>query len=637
VRSVSPFRIFEAGWRLFTAIGLIFLSLGSPVSAQVPIMNAGPDGFAQIDFEQMYLDQINRHAKESLKQKAQDQELIDSGAVSALDLGAPNNAVEQFNRASTLLKAQKSQEAIKYLQKAISDYPKFVAAHMALGRAFVDLDENDRAKSEFEAAEKIDSKFAGAFLNLGRLALSANDFATAESELEKAENLRPKDPKILSTLAFAENGNHEYVRALATVQRLHSLDHKGMANAHYLAASAAMSLKNYDAMERELNIFISEDPTSEYAALARQNLAALARNKTLLAANTAATQAPNLVSQTTVTFPNSDRLKAQLSGLNSDGECGECSVAAEADASTDGLNVSAAAKASVDSVIPRGVWLIHKSVDDVAVFFSVTNHGHMINDLDQSDIHIRDNNKTPSKVVQFSPQSKLPLRLALLIDTSGSVRDRFSFEKNAAAKFVEKVLNNTSDLAFIAGFSNEIEVTQDFSPDPGELGNGIQKLTNGGGTSLFDAVSFACRKLAAYPENQHVARVLVVLTDGEDNSSHATLKQTLAAAERAGVSIYAISTREERSDKTDADRILEALADQSGGEAMFPGDILTLGRSFDKLRDLIRSRYFIAYKPADFTPDGSYHAITILAEKNGKRLQVRSRKGYHARLETVSK
>lgn len=636
MRFLSCFPNFNRGRFLFAA-GLICLSLESPLSAQVPIMNPGPDGFAQIDFEQMYLDQINRHSKESLKQKAQDQELIDSGAVSALDLDAPNNAVEQFNRASTLLKAQKSQEAVKYLKKAISDYPKFVAAHMALGRAFVDLGERDWARSEFEAAGKIDPKFAGAFLNLGRLAISGNDFATAESELEKAENLRPKDPKILLTLAFAENGNHEYVRALATVQRLHALDHKGMANAHYLAASAAMSLKNYEAMERELNIFVSEDPTNEYAAVARQNLATLARNKTILAANTAAAPAPNLVSQATVTFPNSDRLKAQLSGLNSDAECGECSVTAEAGSTTEELNVNSPANIpSVSSVIPRDVWLIRKSVDDVAMFFSVTNHGHMINDLDQSDIHIRDNNKSPSKVVQFSPQSKLPLRLALLIDTSGSVRDRFSFEKNAAAKFVEKILNQASDLAFVAGFSNETEVTRDFSSDPSELGNGIQKLKNKGGTSLFDAVSFACRKLAAYPESHHVARVLVVLTDGEDNSSHATLKQSLAAAERAGVSIYAISTREERTDKTDADRVLEALADQSGGEAMFPGDVLTLGRSFDKLRDLIRSRYFIAYKPADFSPDGSYHAITIVAEKNGKKLHVRSRKGYHARLQAVS-
>jgi hypothetical protein len=66
---------------------------------------------------------------------------------------------------------------------------------------------------------------------------------------------------------------------------------------------------------------------------------------------------------------------------------------------------------------------------------------------------------------------------------------------------------------------------------------------------------------------------------------------------------------------------------------MFPGDILTLGKSLDKLRDLIRSRYFIAYKPADFQPNGGYRTIRVTAEKDGKHLQVRSRKGYHARLD----
>ena len=136
----------------------------------------------------------------------------------------------------------------------------------------------------------------------------------------------------------------------------------------------------------------------------------------------------------------------------------------------------------------------------------------------------------------------------------------------------------------------------------------------------------------AYPESERVARVLVILSDGEDNSSHGSLKQSLQVAERTGVTIYTVSTREVRGDKSDADRVLELLAERTGGETMFPGDIVTLGRSFDKLHDLIRSRYFVAYKPADFQPNGSYRAITVIAEKDGKRLQVRARKGYHARL-----
>ncbi len=645
LRSFPPVQCLLTALATFLAVGGISATAQSlpdfgAQNGPIPNFNSGPNGFSQLDFAQIYIDQINRAAQKSEQQKAQDKERIDSGVVSALDLEAPNNAIEQYNRASTLIKAQNSKEAIKYLQKAIHDYPKFVAAYVALGQAYVDQEDPGRAKDEFEMAAKLDAKFPGSFLNLGRLALSLNDFPTAQSELEKAAAILPKDPKILSTLAYAQNGTHQYENVLATVERVHAVDHKGMANVHYVAAAAAMAIQDYDAMERQLNFLLSEDPTNAFAPVARQNLAALAHNKSVRAQQGRSSQpAPTLVASQSVTFPNSDRLKAQLNGLGNESDGGpcdaECVALAEANTSAIAGSGSPASNASpVPASRPMGVWTIRTSVDDVAVFFSVSSHGHMVNDLEQSDIQIRDDNKPPKKIMQFIPQAKLPLRLALLVDTSGSVHDRFSFEKHAAAKFVEKILNGTSDLGFVEGFATEPTITQDFSAQPAELADGIEKLANGGGTALFDAVVFACGKLAAYPENTHVARVLVILSDGEDNSSHRTLKQSIQASERAGVTIYTISTREDRGDKTDADRILEALAESSGGEAMFPGDVLTLNKSFDKLHDLIRSRYFIAYKPADFQPNGSYRAISIVAEKNGKHLQVRARKGYHARLET---
>jgi Ca-activated chloride channel family protein len=642
VPSARHFRSFLPALGLIAGAATFFLfGWIVPAFAQMPNINTGLDGFSQIDYTLMYLDQINRHVKETEKQKAQDKERIDSGIISALDLDAPNNAVEQFNRASTLLKAQNSKEAIKYLQKAIQDYPKFVAAHVALGQAYVDQEDTGRAKNEFETAARLDAKFPGSFLNLGRLALSQNDFPSAASHLEKAASLQPKDLKILSTLVYAQNANHQYEQALETVQKIHLLDHKGLANVHYVAASAAMSIQNFEAMERELNFLLSEDPTNAFAPVARQNLAALTHNKMVLAERAAhPQQATSLggATQRFITFPNTDRLKAQLSALGKESdarECDDCDTIADAENPGGPSRVPASDASPPSSSRPRGVFTIHKSVDDVAVFFSVSNHGHMIDDLEESNIQIRDDNKPPARVVQFSPQSKLPLRLALVVDTSGSVHDRFSFEKKAATKFVEKMLNGTTDLGFVVGFAVEPEVTQDFSADSHQLGFGIEKLSNGGGTAIFDAVSFACQKLAAYPDGEHVARVVVVLSDGEDNSSHTSLKQTIRSAEKGGVTIYAVSTREDRGDKTDADRVLEALAERTGGEAQFPGDVLTLNKYFDKLHDLIRSRYFIAYKPADFHPDGSFHTIGIVAEKNGKRLQVRTRKGYHARMEAT--
>ena len=125
----------------------------------------------------------------------------------------------------------------------------------------------------------------------------------------------------------------------------------------------------------------------------------------------------------------------------------------------------------------------------------------------------------------------------------------------------------------------------------------------------------------------------MVLTDGEDNSSQRRLRQTIEDAEGSGVTIYAVSTKQGNGAKTDADRVLEALAERSGGDALFPGDASLLGKAFGKLGDLISSRYMIAYSPAGFVPDGSYRTIQITAVKEGKRLHVKARKGYYARVE----
>jgi VWFA-related protein len=604
--------------------------------AQFPNINAGPDGeFAQVDFAQMALDQINRKAKKSADQLVQDRKLVDSGVVSALDLVAPNNAVDEFNRGRSLMEKQHSNEALKHLQKAIKIYPQFVSAHVGLGLAYLDQGNGEGAKGEFETAAKLDGKFPGSFLNLGLLSLSNQDYSTAQSQLEKAASIAPTNVKILSTLAYAQNGAHHYEQAIASAQRVHVLDHKGMANVHYVAAASAMAVSEMGVMQRELGFFLTEDPTNAFAPIARQNLDALTRNAATVPAGAGVQQmASSSTPQGFHSFPNSERLKAQLSALGEDptgGPCADCGPPAVAETARSSPPYNPFPGLSSH---PGAAWTIRKSVDDVAVFFAVSSHGHMVNDLELSNIQIRDDNKPPLKVVQFAPQSKLPLRLALLVDTSGSVHDRFSFEKRAAEKFVQKVLSNPADLGFIAGFSNETTVLQDFSADQTALGAGIEKLTNGGGTALFDAVSLACWKLAAYPDGERVAKVLVILSDGEDNASHGSLKQSLQIAERTGVTIYTVSTKEDRGDKTDADRVLEVLAESSGGEAMFPGDILTLGKSFDHLRDLIRSRYFIAYKPAEFQPNGSYRTISVLAEKDGKHLQVRARKGYHARVET---
>ena len=619
---------------VIVCVGALCLGGNTPAYAQSPFNN--------LDLVQIYVNGEAQHAKDAERERiASNKGLVDSGVASILDLSAPPVALRDFDRALTLMKAQNSKEAIKHLQKAIKAYPKFVSAHVNLGIAYLDQNDPERARSEFETAAKLDDKFPRSFLNLGVLSMSQKEFAGAASQMEKAATLRPQDAKILAMLARAQNATHQYRRTLETVQRVHALDHKELAEVHYVGAAAAMGLNDFETMERELTVFLSEDPANVFAPNARHNLEILAHNKNAAMQAAGSLPAPTLAdpSQPVQTFPNSENLKAQLSALGDESEgetCNECE-APEAETSDPLASVESGTHgAAADTALStrlRGQFTIRTTVDEVVQFFSVSHHGRMVGGLQASDIQVRDDGKAPAKMLQFLPQSKLPLRLALVVDTSGSVQSRFKFEKHAASKLVQKVVSNPSDLGFVAGFANQITVTQDFTADPGKISSGLEQLKNGGGTRLFDAVSFACWKLAKYPDRERVARVLVVLSDGEDNSSHRSLKQTIQDAEATGVTVYMVSTKEGNGPKTDADKVLEALAERSGGDAMFPGDTITLGSTLDKLGDLIRSRYLVAYNPANFVPNGSYRTIRISAEKDGKRLQVHARKGYYARLE----
>lgn len=584
--------------------------------------------FARVDFAQMILDQQRRPSQMQLDHQ---KNMLASGTISTLDLAAPYKAVNEFNQGAALMRGQHPAEAMAHLQKAITIYPQFVSAHNRLGLVYLDADDVVRARSEFDTAASIDPRFAGSFLNLGRLALSQNDFAAAAFNLQKASSMLPPDPAVLTSLAYAQNGNHEYHRAIETVAQVHSLQHKGMGVAHYIAAIAAMSLQEYPLAETEFSVFLAEEPSHPLAAAARQNIQTLERIQKQAPSDRTSIEHPVPAPTAKIesaSSSNSERLRSELTSV-SDPVIGEdCGSRESAGVIAQQPSVPAPAASSNRD----DQWTFRKTVDEVDVFFTVAGNKH-VSDLTLNDILIQDNNKPPAKVLRFSPQSTAPLRLGVLIDTTGSVGQRLSFEKRAAEKILQQLLTKDSDLAFIAGFSDTATVTQDFTADHAALTKGVGQLTSqGGGTALFDAVSFACWKLAAYPEDEEVAKVLIVLTDGEDNAGHTSLRQTVRDEESSGVTVFAISAKEVISDKNEAEKVLQVLAERSGGEALFPGDLRALTRSLNKLHDEIQNRYLIAYEPADFRTDGRYRAINIAVEKEGKQLQVHARKGYYVNL-----
>ena len=275
------------------------------------------------------------------------------------------------------------------------------------------------------------------------------------------------------------------------------------------------------------------------------------------------------------------------------------------------------------------VLTIHKRVDEVNVLFIATDkRGKFVRDLNQNDFAILDDHKPPQSILKFRRETDLPLHLGLLIDVSGSVHSRFEFEQNAAINFLQRSVRTGFDKAFVVGFNQRSQVTQDFTDNVKLLSDGVHRLEDGGGTALYDAIYRISKDKFLKDRPDHpVRKAIVVVSDGEDNQSEVSRAQAIEMAQRAEVIIYAIST-DDSGLILRGDKVLEQMAEATGGRAFFPFKMKDMTRSFAAIEDELRSQYVVSYKPADFDADGRYRSIQISALK--KDLQVRARKGYFA-------
>jgi Ca-activated chloride channel homolog len=275
------------------------------------------------------------------------------------------------------------------------------------------------------------------------------------------------------------------------------------------------------------------------------------------------------------------------------------------------------------------VLTITKRVDEVNVLFIATDrHGKFVRNLNQADFSIFDDHKPVQSILNFRRETDLPIEMGLLIDVSGSVQGRFGFEKEAATGFLQHIIRPGYDRAFVVGFNKESHLTQDFTDKVPLLSAGVQRLSNGGGTALYDAIYTACKDKLLREHSEHpIRKALVILSDGEDNQSQYTRAQAIEMAQRAEVLIYAIST-DDSGLILRGDKVLEDLASATGGRAFFPYKMKDITHSFAAIEDELRSQYDVSYKPTDFDADGRYRSIEITAVK--KDLQVRARRGYYA-------
>jgi VWFA-related protein len=273
---------------------------------------------------------------------------------------------------------------------------------------------------------------------------------------------------------------------------------------------------------------------------------------------------------------------------------------------------------------------VRKTVNEVNVVFTVTDkHGHYIKDLQQDQFRVVDDNKPAEEIKSFNRETDLPLQVGLLVDASNSVRDRFKFEQESAIEFLNQTIRPRYDSAFVVGFDVTPEVTQDFTDNTEKLSKGVRAMRPGGGTAMYDALYFACRdKLLKSQHTGPMRRAIILLSDGDDNQSHVTREEAIEMAQRADAIVYTISTNISGM-KHQGDKVLERIADATGGRAFFPFQIRDVANAFAEIQDELRSQYAVSYKPADFRTDGRYRTIEIVA-LDKKNYRVRARRGYFA-------
>jgi VWFA-related protein len=301
------------------------------------------------------------------------------------------------------------------------------------------------------------------------------------------------------------------------------------------------------------------------------------------------------------------------------------------------------------TIRPQQPGQIIQNVQLVNVLFTVINRGQrFVTDLDKGDFKVTEDNQTQD-IRFFSRQTDLPLRVALLLDTSNSIRPRLKFEQDAAIDFLYNVMRKDRDQAFLMTFDSDPEIVQDYTNDLDVLRDTITAQRAGGGTSLYEAIIKASQKLIDAPPPKsggpEMRRILVVISDGEDNLSSHTRIDSIEAAERSGVVIYPISTSTEwvnaednndfahRMDrkvtKTEGDKVLDAFATETGGRAFFPYHVDDVAQSFLDIGVELRSQYSLAYSPTNAIADGKFRKIRIEVTSR-KGLDVRTRKGYYA-------
>jgi len=269
---------------------------------------------------------------------------------------------------------------------------------------------------------------------------------------------------------------------------------------------------------------------------------------------------------------------------------------------------------------------IRVEVEAVNLLVSVMNRrGRSVTDLKRENFRVLEDGRAQT-ITNFGIESELPLSIALLIDTSASVRTKLDFEKKAAINFVFSVMQ-PRDRTMVAEFDTGVTLVTDFTNQPTEIARQLKGLQAGGGTALLDAIYVVARDKLNIPRRRNT---VVVISDGADRDSTHSSKEALDRVQQNNITVYAIGTnRIGASGDKRGESILEELAVRTGGRVFFPYSAEQLHHAFALIDEELRSRYSLTYTPTRRERDGKYRKIKVKLVK-AKNLVVKHRKGYYA-------
>ncbi len=255
--------------------------------------------------------------------------------------------------------------------------------------------------------------------------------------------------------------------------------------------------------------------------------------------------------------------------------------------------------------------------------------GHLIINLPQQAFKVYENG-VPQEIKKFKRED-VPVSMGLIVDNSGSMRDKRPRVEAAAIALVKD--SNPEDEGFIVNFNDEafldLPPGEEFTSNIQHMEEALTRIDSRGGTALFDAIRMSIDHVKA--KGHRDKKVLVVVTDGNDNSSVITLESLVKLAQQSEVLIYAVGllSEEEHREAAKAQRALKQLATATGGEAFFPKEVSEVDRIAHQVARDIRSQYIIQYSPSNPAMDGSYRQIRVAVNAPG-RPTVRTRTGYYA-------